>query len=63
VVVIDSADENLGTERQKKLEDAVAEVVEIPAGLAEGTMKRAEVFEAELRRNDGKLWVQPMWAR
>jgi hypothetical protein len=44
--VIDSADEHLGTERQQELEDAVAEVVEVPAGLTEETVKRAEVLEA-----------------
>src|SRR5271154_2371208 len=44
--VIDGAGEDLGTERQQKLEDAVAEVIEIPAGLAEEAVKRAEVFEA-----------------
>jgi hypothetical protein len=44
--VIDGAGEELGTERQQELEDAVAEVVEVPAGLAEETVKRAEVLEA-----------------
>ena len=44
--VIDSAGQHIGTERQQKVEDAVAEVIEVPAGLAEETMKRAEVFEA-----------------
>jgi hypothetical protein len=33
--VIDGAGEAVGTERQQQLEDAMAEVVEIPAGLAE----------------------------
>ena len=44
--VIDGAGEDLGTERQQELEDALAEVVEVPAGLAEETVKRAEVLEA-----------------
>ena len=44
--VVDSAGQHLGTVRQQKLKDAVAELVEIPAGLAEKTMKRAEVFVA-----------------
>src|SRR5271154_3186060 len=44
--VIDGAGEDLGTERQQKLEDAVAEVIEVPAGLAEEAVKGAEVFEA-----------------
>jgi hypothetical protein len=44
--VVDSPGQHLGTERQQKLKDAVAEVIEIPAGLAEKTMKGAEVFEA-----------------
>jgi hypothetical protein len=44
--VIDGTGQDIGTERQQKLEDTVAEVIEIPAGLAEEAMKRAEVFEA-----------------
>ena len=44
--VIDGAGEDLGTERQQDLEDAVAEVIEVPAGLAEEAVKGAEVFEA-----------------
>src|ERR1022692_1401962 len=44
--VIDSANQHLGTERQQKLEDTVTEVIEVPAGLAEETMKRAVMFEA-----------------
>ena len=44
--VIDSACQGIGTERQQKLEDAVTEVIEVPAGLTEETMERAEVFEA-----------------
>ena len=51
--VVDSASEPLGTERQQKLEDAVAEVIEVPAGLAEEAVKGAEVFEAaQLSRLD-----------
>jgi hypothetical protein len=44
--VVDSAGQHLGTVRQQKLKDAVAELIEIPAGLAEKTMKGAEVFVA-----------------
>jgi hypothetical protein len=44
--VVDSAGQHLGTERQQQLKDAVTEVIEIPAGPAEETMKGAEVFEA-----------------
>jgi len=44
--VIDSAGQHIGEERQQKLEDAVAEVIEVPAGLAEEAVKGAEVFEA-----------------
>ena len=44
--VIDCAGQHIGTERQQKLEDAVAEVIEVPAGLAEEAVKGAEVFEA-----------------
>ncbi|MGD0446849.1 MAG: hypothetical protein ABSA39_23175, partial [Edaphobacter sp.] len=36
----------LGTVRQQKLKDAVADLIEIPAGLAEKTMKGGEVFVA-----------------
>jgi len=43
--VIDSTDENLGTKRQQEPKDGVAEIVEVPAGLTEETMERAEVFE------------------
>ena len=43
--VVDRACQHLGTERRQKLKDAVAEVIEIPAGLAEETMKGGEVFE------------------
>jgi len=44
--VIDRGGQHLRTERQQKLEDAVAEVIEVPAGLAEEAVKGAEVFEA-----------------
>jgi len=44
--VIHGAGEGLGTERQQEAKDAVAEVIQTPAGLAEEPMKRAEVFEA-----------------
>jgi hypothetical protein len=44
--VVDSAGQHLGTVRQQKLKDAVAELIEIPARLAEKTMKGAEVFVA-----------------
>jgi len=44
--VIDSAGQDIGTERQQKLEDAVAEIIEVPAGLTEEAVKGAEVFEA-----------------
>ena len=43
--VIYGADQNLSTERQQQLEDAVAEVVEVPASLAEEAMERAVLFE------------------
>jgi hypothetical protein len=43
--VIDSAGQNYGTERQQELEDAVAKIIKVPAGLTEKTMKRAVVFE------------------
>src|SRR5579864_8129507 len=43
--VVDGAGQHLGTKRQQHLKDAVAEVIEIPASLAEETMKGAEVFE------------------
>src|SRR5882724_6603871 len=42
--VIDSTGQHLGAERQQKPEDAVAEIVEVPAGLAEEAVKGAEVF-------------------
>ena len=44
--VVDSAGQDLGTVWQQKLKDAVAEFIEIPSGLAEKTMKGAEVFVA-----------------
>ena len=44
--VINSADQDLGTEGQQELEDAVAQVVEVPAGLAEEAVKGGVVFEA-----------------
>jgi hypothetical protein len=44
--IVDSTGEGLGTEWQQKLEDAVAEVIEVPAGLAEEAVKRGVVFEA-----------------
>jgi len=44
--VIDGAGEKVGTERQQELEDAVAEVIEVPARLAEEAVKGAEVLEA-----------------
>jgi hypothetical protein len=44
--VIDSTDENLRTERQQKPEDAVTEMVKVPAGLTEEAVKGAEVFES-----------------
>jgi hypothetical protein len=43
--VIDGAGEDVGTERQQQLEDAMAQVIEIPAGLAEEAVKRAVMFE------------------
>jgi hypothetical protein len=44
--VIDSADENLRAKRQQKPEDAVTELVKVPAGLTEEAVKGAEVFES-----------------
>lgn len=44
--VVDSAGQQLETVRQQKSKDAVAELIEIPAGLAEETMKGAKVFVA-----------------
>src|SRR5438477_6961176 len=44
--IVDSAGQNLGTERQQKLENAVPEVVKVPAGLTEETVKGGVVFEA-----------------
>jgi len=37
--VIDGAGEDVWTERQQELEDAVAQIIEIPAGLAEEAVK------------------------
>jgi hypothetical protein len=37
--IVHSASEDLGTEGQQKLEDAAAEVIEVPAGLAEEAVK------------------------
>src|SRR5882724_1090094 len=44
--VIDGCDQDFRTERQQKLEDAVTEIIEIPAGLTEEAVKGAVVFEA-----------------
>jgi hypothetical protein len=44
--VVDSAGQPLETVRQQKLKDPVAELIEIPARLAEETMKGAEMFVA-----------------
>jgi hypothetical protein len=44
--VIHRAGEDLRTARQQEAKDTVAEVIEIPAGLAEEPMKRAVVVEA-----------------
>jgi hypothetical protein len=44
--IVDSPGQYLGTVRQQKLKDAVADLIEIPAGLAEKTMKGGEVFVA-----------------
>jgi len=43
--IIDGADQNLRTKRQQQLEHAAAQVIEVPAGLAEEAMERAIVFE------------------
>jgi hypothetical protein len=43
--VIDGADQNLCTKRQQQLEDAAAQIVEIPAGLAEEAMEATVMFE------------------
>ena len=42
--VVDGAGQHLGAERQQELEDAVAEVIKVPLGLAEEAVKRTEVF-------------------
>ena len=43
--VIDGTEKNLITKRQQQLEDTAAQIVEIPAGLAEEAMEGAVVFE------------------
>ena len=43
--VVDGARQHLGAERQQELEDAVAEVIQVPSGLAEEAVKRTEVFQ------------------
>jgi len=43
--VVDGADQNLGTKRQQQLEDTAAQIIEVPAGLAEEAMEGAVVFE------------------
>ena len=42
--VINGADQDLGTEGEQEVEDTVAQIVELPAGLAEEAVKRAVVF-------------------
>jgi hypothetical protein len=44
--VIDGADQDLGTKGQQQLEDTMAQIVEVPAGLAKEAVKGAVVFEA-----------------
>ena len=43
--VIDGTEKSLITKRQQQLEDTAAQIVEIPAGLAEEAMEGAVVFE------------------
>jgi len=43
--VIDGADQDGTREGQEQLQDTAAEIIEVPASLAEETMKGAEVFE------------------
>jgi hypothetical protein len=43
--IVDSAGQHIGTEGQQKLEDAVAEIIKVPAGQTEETMKRTEVLQ------------------
>ena len=48
--VVDGSDQNLSAKRQQQLEDTVAQIIKVPAGLAEEAMERAVVFElGELR--------------
>ena len=48
--VIDGTHQNLGAEREQEAEDTVAQIIQIPAGLAEEAVKRAVVFvTTELR--------------
>ena len=42
--VIDGSDQDLGAKREQQLEDTVAQIIEVPAGLAEEAMERAVVF-------------------
>ena len=42
--VIDGADQELGAEGEQEVEDAVAQIIEIPAGLAKEAVKGAVVF-------------------
>jgi hypothetical protein len=43
--IIDGADQNLCTKRQQQLENAVAQIVEIPAGLAEKAVEGTVMLE------------------
>jgi len=51
--VIDGSDQDLGAEGEQELEDTVAQIIEIPAGLAQEAVEGAEVFvTAELSSLD-----------
>jgi hypothetical protein len=43
--VVDGGDQDLCAKRQQELEDTAAQIIEVPAGLAEEAMEGAEVFE------------------
>ena len=42
--VIDGSDQDLGAEGEQELEDSVAQIIEIPAGLAKEAVEGAEVL-------------------
>jgi len=54
--IVDGGDQNLRTKRQQQLEDAAAQIIEVPASLAEEAMERAILFEPSQLRglNDAR---------